>query len=89
MTSGVKVWNEDGSLQFDSSSRLFLTLDEFDTGTAGGSRTFSNPGLGIVTTSQNDGGTEGVSTPPTVTVSGNTVSWTTSSASSRVRVVMY
>lgn len=89
-SAGIKVYNADGSLQFDSTARLFMTLDEFDTGKSAGSRTFVLPaGSNTVTTSQNDGGTEGTSTPPTVSVSGNTVSWTAGTASSRVRVVAF
>lgn len=89
MSVGIRVYNADGSLQFDSTSRLFLILDEFDTGTSSGSRTFTSPPGGTVLTSQVDGGVDGVSTPPIVSVSGNTVSWTAGSASSHVKVLVF
>lgn len=36
MGIGIQVWNADGTLQFDSSNRLFRTLTIVSTGTDGG-----------------------------------------------------
>ncbi|UNK43459.1 hypothetical protein MNO14_05075 [Luteimonas sp. S4-F44] len=73
MPSGICVWNADGTLQFDSSKRLFRLLTAADIGdTSSGSYTVSGVQgtLKVVAIP-----TEETGTAPVVTVSGNNVSW--------------
>ncbi|MEG3791070.1 hypothetical protein V1318_13150 [Lysobacter sp. CCNWLW3] len=74
MPSGIQVFNEDGTLQFDTSNRLYRMLTIQYTGTSNGSVNVS--GLSSQGTAQVDvlpTGTTGVS--PSVNVSGDVVSW--------------
>lgn len=85
MGSGIQVFNADGSLQFDSNNHLMLTLAAFDTGIGSGSLNFTLPGAGSIITAQIDPAGP-TATPHTVSVSGNTVSWSGGNVSSKVRV---
>ena len=73
MTAGFQVFNSDGSLQFDTSTRTFRPVMSFSTGTSNGSKTIAN---------LTDAGTPEVfmlgklnGGEPAITISGNTVSW--------------
>lgn len=75
MATGIKIYNPDGSLQFDCTNRLFRTLVVQETGGAAGSATVQGAnGQGSVVAaatlvSESDDGL------PAVSVAGNTVSW--------------
>lgn len=74
MPSGIQVFNADGTLQFDTSNRLYRILTIQYTGTSNGSVNVS--GLSSQGTAQVDvlpTGTTGVL--PSVNVSGDVVSW--------------
>lgn len=87
MASGLQVFNADGSVQLDTTTYTMLTLATFDTGASAGSTTFNNPSSGTVTVAQVDLG-DPTSTPHTLSVSGNTVSWSGGNANSKVRVFL-
>lgn len=80
MPQGIQVFNTDGSLQFDTSSRVYRVLTVALAGGVSGSLT--NTGLSTGTAIINV--LPGVSgaIPPTVTVTGNTVSWSYTDSSS-------
>lgn len=71
MGHGIRVFNADGTLQFDASSRLFRTLAVVDTGTSGG----------FVDVPTNQGAIApvfvetGVGAQPEVSVAGGRVTW--------------
>jgi hypothetical protein len=88
MADGIKVYNEDGSLQFDTTSRLFRTLTISDTSTAGSVTIPGASSQGTVLASVtpiNDSDTAG---PPNATVSGDTVSWT-SGVRSNINIMVF
>lgn len=75
-TARFAVYNADGSLQFDSSSRLLRAIAVIATNGVSGSQTIANlTGAGtpvpVLLGSINPTGAD----CPTVTISGNTVSW--------------
>lgn len=90
--AGFQVWNADGTLQFDTTNRLFRTWIEVESGTSDGSSATVPSGLGIVVVTVIEK-VRGV--PPNVSVSGNTVSWNFSDvpvgerANSRIMVEVY
>jgi len=71
MATGLKVFNADGSLQFDLTNRLFRTLKTIAVGTTDGSSTFTKGPNDTVITASID--TTGI--PPQVTVGSTSVSW--------------
>lgn len=76
-TARFAVYNADGSLQFDSSSRLLRTVAVINTQGANGSQTITGlTGVGtptvVVTGLLNPTGADA----PNITISGNTISWT-------------
>lgn len=73
MAQGIEVFNADGSLQFSTASRLLRTLLDIDTGTANGSATVQMAGAGSIVLAQE--AASDIKQPPTVSQSGNTVSW--------------
>lgn len=79
MAVGIKVWNDDGSLQFDSSARLSRTSAAQTTITAGstGSVTVPNASEGTIWYSllSSSGGSWYL---PNLSVSGSTISWSPS-----------
>lgn len=88
MPAGFEVYNADGSLQFDLTSRLFRTLT-FQTvaGVAGSVNIPAAAGQGTIVpvgivTSSGDG------VAPALSVAGTTVSWGAGLAS-RVNVLVY
>lgn len=88
MAAGLRVFNPDGSLQFDSSNRLYrvLTLNDIGGANTGSQVVTGVKGtLGVVMQPQNDTGE-----PPTVTVSGSVVSWDYRGVATRqsTRVIM-
>lgn len=88
MGVGIEVYNPDGSLQFDIGSRLFRTLNVTNTSTAGsitisGATAQGTVVAAVVPVTEADGGG-----PPVVTVSGNTVSWT-SGVRSNINIMVY
>lgn len=74
MPAGLQIWDENGNVMLDTENRVTRVLGSFESGTSDGSLTsegFSQgtpwhvrltPDLGL--------------TPPKITVSGNTLSWT-------------
>jgi hypothetical protein len=72
MPAGLRVWNADGSLQFDSASRLFRVLTLVDTGGSNGSTSVSPQGTVIPVVQPSNVN----NVQPVVSVSGGTVSWT-------------
>lgn len=72
MPAGIRVRNADGSLQFDSSNRLFRVLTLVDTQGVNGSVSVANVGTIAPVVQQKDADKKA----PTVSVSGTTVSWT-------------
>lgn len=81
MPAGIQIWNADGTLQFDTTNRLFRVLTTADIGGAdSGSATVSNvQGTLAVVAVPSGAGT----VPPTVTVSGNRVNWNYGGQASR------
>lgn len=74
MAHGLQVFNADGTLQFDTTNRLMRTLTSVVTGTSNGSATFSGADQGTATAIVRSPAA-GMSVAPSVSVSGNTVSW--------------
>lgn len=73
MAHGFQVFNADGSLQFDTSNRLFRTLTSVTTGTSNGSVAIpANPGGQVVAVVTPSSDTGQAARP---TVSGNNVTW--------------
>lgn len=72
MPAGIRVWNADGSLQFDTTNRLFRALTLIDTAGANGSTSVSAT-AGVIVQQQP---TNTANVQPNVTRSGGTVSWT-------------
>lgn len=81
MPAGFQVFNADGSLQFDTSNRLFRSFITIVTGTSNGSQNV--PGLSAAGTPVVIvlGAGTATQTRPKVSVSGDTVSWTFSGGS--------
>ena len=76
MPQGLQVWNENGVLQIDVTSRLGILLGNVDTGTSDGSITVSNFSLGtpyFFATALSLIPPYGLI--PAVWVSGNTLNW--------------
>lgn len=81
MAAGIKVYNADGSLQFDTTNRLFRLLTIADIGsTNSGSTTVATQGTVNVVAQPGDNAGAG---EPTVSVSGGTVSWNYNGAATR------
>lgn len=82
MAIGLKIYNADGSLQFDMGNRLFRLLTVQDIGsTNSGSVTVNPQGtLDVIALPKNASTTSG---EPTVTISGGTVSWNYGGAPTR------
>lgn len=82
MAYGIRVFNPDGSLQFDTSNRLFRTLLTTSIGTTNGS---------VLVLGASQQGTVSVAlsgeapVKPKVTVSGNAVSWNYGSSPANLR----
>jgi hypothetical protein len=74
MPAGIRVWNANGTLQFDTTNRLFRMLTVQLVGSANGSVSVSTIAGGTVVAEMQATGESG-KVPPTVTVSGKTVSW--------------
>ena len=73
MAAGLQVFNANGTLQFDTTNRLFRTLASVQSGVANGSVAIpSNPG-GTVVAVVSPNSTDGKA--PNITVSGSSVSW--------------
>lgn len=74
MASGMKVWNADGTLQFDATVRLLRVLSvDFSTTSSAGSVTLpANQGQVTVALDANDAGSGDVAE---FAISGSTVSW--------------
>ena len=73
MAHGFQVFNADGSLQFDTSNRLFRTLTSVTTGTSNGSVAIpANPGGQVVAVVTPSSDTGQAARP---TVSGASVVW--------------
>ena len=74
MAIGIKVFNADGTLQFDITTRLLrVLLSDFGTTSGSGSTTVPNQGQVVAAMDANDGA---VGDPNEITVSGGSVSWT-------------
>lgn len=73
MPAGLQVFNADGSLQFDSTGRIFRILARFSSGTSNGSQSVSGvtPANAIAFISA-----AAIGYWPTVTVNTGSVSWT-------------
>lgn len=72
MPAGIRIWNADGTLQFDTTNRLFRMLTLVDTNAVNGSTNLTYTGtLSVVV---QPGNAENIQ--PDVSVSGSTVSWT-------------
>ena len=71
MANGIKVFNADGSLQFDLTNRLFRTLKTANVGTTDGSTTFTKDPADTAIIARVD--TDGI--PPQLTVGSSSVSW--------------
>ena len=79
MPVGFQVFNADGSLQFDTTNRLYRVIDQSDISASAGSKTIaglSSQGT-VVPIFSSDGEDD---KPRAVSVSGNTVSWTAGTA---------
>ena len=73
MAHGFQVFNANGSLQFDTSNRLFRSLTSTTTGTLNGSMVIpANPGGQVVAVVTPSSQTGQAARP---TVSGNNVTW--------------
>lgn len=91
MPNGIQVFNADGSLQFDMTSRLFRTLGEISipANTAGsqavaGLTAAGTPAVLVELGTDSDN----ADAPPAVTRSGDTISWTAGRAS-KIKVLVY
>lgn len=73
MAQGFQVFNADGTLQFDTSNRLYRTLTQVASGTADGAVTVADATQGTVVGVALDVPLTG--TTPVVAASGATVSW--------------
>lgn len=89
MAAGFQVFNADGSLQFDLGTRLFRTLTVETTAGSAGSVTIpgaSSQGtiraVGMLTDAGDD------APPPSISISGDTVSWGAGGASRIQMMVM-
>lgn len=81
MPAGIQIFNADGSLQFDTTNRIFRVLTVQDVGSTNtGSVTVTNNSgsVNVVAQPLSDTGTD-----PAVTVSGSTVSWDYNGAATR------
>lgn len=91
MPQGLQVFNADGSLQFDLTSRLMRTLVGITTGTSNGSLGVPALVQGTALIAMDVSGTN--ADPPTVTVAGTTVSWdfgsSTTKQSVNLRVMVF
>lgn len=92
MAHGIQVFNADGSLQFDSSNRLFRELLSLQSGTVGGNATVPGADTGSLVAVVAPGSDD--LAPPVVTVSGASVTWShTAPAGQRddstIRVLAY
>lgn len=72
MPAGFQVWNADGTLQFDTTNRLFRSLTLIDTAATNGSTTVSAT-AGVLVQQQP---TDVAKVQPDVVRTGSTVSWT-------------
>lgn len=82
MAQGIQVFNADGSLQFDTGNRLFRILTVADAGaTDTGSVNVNPQGSVEVVALPKDSNAN--LPPPTITVSGGTVSWDYGGAGTR------
>lgn len=73
MGMGIQVWNADGTLQFDTSNRLMRSIADVVTGTTNGSAIMNFSGAGTVTLAVEADTLS--KQPPTITRTGNTLSW--------------
>lgn len=81
MAQGLRVWNADGTLQFDSGNRLLRTLTSIDVSNDGNYTMPDLPVTGVVVGV--DSAAPADAQIPTVSVSGKTISWTYNGASKR------
>lgn len=81
MPAGLRVWNADGTLQFDTGTRLYRHMTVSLLQTVNGSVVVPNTGGGTIVALAIPTGAVG--TPPGVTVSGNTVTWDYGGAGTR------
>ena len=89
MPAGIQVFNADGSLQFDISSRLFRTLTLQTTAGSAGSVTIagaSSRGTIAVAAMVTDASDEALQ--PSISVSGDTVAWGAGGAS-KLNIMVY
>lgn len=72
MAAGFELYNANGTLQFSTNNRMMRVLTVADTGTGNGSVTNASlsEGTALVGASSAEG-----KKAPTITVTGNTVSW--------------
>jgi len=82
MAAGFKVFNADGSLQFDVTNRLFrlLTVEDVGSTNSGSVNVNSQGTIGVVAVPKDASES---STPPTITVVGGQVSWNYGGAATR------
>jgi len=73
MGQGLQIWNASGGLVLDTSHRLTRVLGSFESGTSDGSLT--SPGFSQGTPWHVRLTSQLGYTAPTITVSGNTLSW--------------
>lgn len=79
MAVGFQVFNANGSLQFDTTNRLYRVIDQSTISGAAGSKTISglsSQGTVVPVFTSDDEDDQ----PRSVSVSGNTVSWTAGTA---------
>lgn len=73
MTAGLQIFNADGSLQMDIGSRTLRLITALDVSTATGSTTQPNLSTGVALVGVIP--VDYMKKTPTITRSGNTVSW--------------
>lgn len=74
MAIGIKVWNADGTPQFDITTRLLRVLQsDFSTTSGSGATSVPNQGQVVAAMDANNGAS---GDPGEITVSGGNVSWT-------------
>ena len=83
MPQGLQIWDESGNLVVDVSDRLMRSLSTINTGNSDGSVSVTGgtqgTAVGVALTEPMSG------TTPTVTSSGNTISWTFNGAAAGER----
>lgn len=88
MAAGIKVFNPDGSLQFDAGSRIFRTLAINDVTAAGSVTIAGATSQGTIVAAAVPVDDDDAVATPIVNVSGNTVSWTAGTRST-INIMAY